>query len=349
MNIDLSPIFHNGRVRCGALKQKWFTKNGLGDLFYEIHIQTRFLDLKSPSMRERIFYIQNGLAEIQICPHCNKNHLNFDACGIKLRKRCSSLECKRKLTSITTKENQKNMSESDKIQKSNRISIALSGRRLSDSHKNKMRGRFLGTTQTTETIQKRIASRKSNGKAWHREDTKLKISESNKKTHGTVESKNEKKLRYDPEQRLRQSNLMKEKILNGEFTPCITNSWTKWKAFVNWNGSIKKFRSNWEAAFWVLNSELEYEKIRIPYQFNHEYKIYIVDFCDTINKILYEIKPASEIHVEKNITKVHAAEEWCKSNGWIFKIISNDWFARNAYKINFTKQPQLTKSMKQFL
>jgi hypothetical protein len=59
------------------------------------------------------------------------------------------------------------------------------------------------------------------------------------------------------------SEIMKNKILRGEFTPPITNSWTKWKSFIVIDDVTKKFRSNWDAAFWLLNkNDVEYEKLR---------------------------------------------------------------------------------------
>jgi len=142
---------------------------------------------------------------------------------------------------------------------------------------------------------------------------------------------------------------MKKKISEGSFTPCITNSWTKWSAYVNINNQCRKFRSFWEASFFVLNTNLEFEKIRIPYTYNNQIHSYIVDFVDMTNKILYEIKPNSTKTNELNQIKFSAAHDWAKINGYSFKIISDDWFKQNAKTIDYTNHPQLYSSMKQFL
>jgi len=145
----------------------------------------------------------------------------------------------------------------------------------------------------------------------------------------------------------KQSETMKLKIKNGEFTPCITNSWCKSRI------EIQKipFRSCWEAVFYILNPNLQYEKIRIPYiNENGIEKIYIVDFVDYINKRIYEIKPKSEKKLIKNILKEKSAKEWCINTGYDYICISDDYFIENAHKINYHLYDlKLKKSMKKFL
>ena len=109
-----------------------------------------------------------------------------------------------------------------------------------------------------------------------------------------------------------------------------------------------KYRSSWEAKFHLLNPKLNYEKIRIPYYLEGLRKLYIVDFEDSDNKILYEIKPNSEINSKKNKIKEIAAKEWAVNNGYAYKIISDEWFLENVHKVDFEKNPQLIKPMKQF-
>ena len=145
------------------------------------------------------------------------------------------------------------------------------------------------------------------------------------------------------------SNIMKNKILTGKFTPCVTNTWTKWESYVVFNGNIKKFRSNWEAVFWLLNTDLDYEKIRIPYKILNDDKIYIVDFSDDINKILYEIKPQSVLNTPKNNAKIKFAKEWCEKNGWRYVIITDEWYKENAKTVDYSINPQLKNSMKKFI
>lgn len=136
---------------------------------------------------------------------------------------------------------------------------------------------------------------------------------------------------YSDEARKKQSNLMKEKIKAGEFTPFVTNSWAHSK--ISLSKYNLNFRSSWEAYFYifmteVLKIDLLYEKTRIPY-FDSEkgvYRNYIVDFTDVANRILIEVKPNSEKDSKRVKDKEHFALEWCKAHNFRFKYISDDWF-----------------------
>jgi ribosomal protein L25 (general stress protein Ctc) len=109
------------------------------------------------------------------------------------------------------------------------------------------------------------------------------------------------------------SKLMKEKIYNSEFTPNITNSFTHWDAIIKLNGITYKFRSSWEACFWLCNNHLAYEKYRIPYiSVDGINRIYIADFFDYSNNILYEIKPRSRYVKEQY--KMDMVIKHCISN-----------------------------------
>jgi len=115
-----------------------------------------------------------------------------------------------------------------------------------------------------------------------------------------------------------QSKRLKEKILNGTFTPKISNRRTHWDAKIKLDdGTIKKFRSSWEAVFWASNMYLEYETLRIPWtdknMINH---VYIADFIDRTHNIVYEIKPRS-CYVDQ-YEKMHAAINYCISNNLKF-------------------------------
>lgn len=122
----------------------------------------------------------------------------------------------------------------------------------------------------------------------------------------------------------RQSEIMKKKILNGEFTPCITNIRTHWSAIIKLeDGSYKKFRSSWEAVFWNSNKYLEFEAIRIPwYDEAGIQHTYIVDFYDRIKNIIYEIKPKSTWGVQ-NI-KMQQIINYCLINNIKFIWINDD-------------------------
>lgn len=159
------------------------------------------------------------------------------------------------------------------------------------------------------------------------------------------------------EQRLdmnyRQSQCVKNKILNGEFTPNITNSWAGSRVQLLINNSIQKYRSSWEAFFHLCNNELEYEQLRIKYIYDDNWHNYITDFVDHKNKVIYEIKPHSNKEKPKNLAKFEYAIKWCKENDYIFEIISNDWFIENYNKMKHLLDNQedkliIEKRLKQF-
>ena len=138
-----------------------------------------------------------------------------------------------------------------------------------------------------------------------------------------------------------QSNTVKNKIKNGEWTPAVTNSWChskiKLKYILNNVIVSKNVRSSWEAFFQLLNPNLEYETLRIPY-YDTEHKItrnYIVDFIDNENKIVYEVKPYRCKSKQSNIDKFNALEEWCKTNDYKMNIISEDYFQQHIFKISY--------------
>lgn len=130
-----------------------------------------------------------------------------------------------------------------------------------------------------------------------------------------------------------QSEIMKEKIRNGEFTPNITNTWTNWdsKIYLE-NGAEKKFRSSWEACFWFSNQELSYETFRIPYELDGSLKTYIADFHDEKKNIIYEIKPKSQWLNQSK--KMQNAIEYCMDNNIAFVWI-------NEYNIMEYVKPEM--------
>jgi len=123
----------------------------------------------------------------------------------------------------------------------------------------------------------------------------------------------------------KQSISIREKIKSGEFTPNITNSWTRWTAIIDNEKEIRKFRSSWEACFWLSNQDYEYETIRVE-SIKEIGRIYVGDFYDSRQRILYEIKPKSEYQNKKD--KMDSLLSYCKKNDirfiWIneFNIIS---------------------------
>lgn len=172
--------------------------------------------------------------------------------------------------------------------------------------------------------------------------------------------KNSKGKVFSEEFKRNQSILMKEKIKNGEFTPKTTNSFCYSRVdsiYENFH-----FRSTWEAVFFSIMKErglkLNFESIRIPYlDYKNEERNYIVDFVDEENKVIYEIKPDSEIENSNNKLKFLYAKEWCRKNNYKFIIINDKWFKDNLHKELLTtilknvniNYEVLEKRMKQFL
>ena len=130
---------------------------------------------------------------------------------------------------------------------------------------------------------------------------------------------------WTPERKDKQSKLLKEKILNGKFTPKQNNRRT-WKRIEFDN---IKFRQSWELKFYKyqksIGNTVLYEKLRIPYIFNNENHIYITDFIDYENKIVYEIKPQQVVD-EKTLQKEATLIKWCNDNGYTYIFANEDYF-----------------------
>jgi hypothetical protein len=140
------------------------------------------------------------------------------------------------------------------------------------------------------------------------------------------------------EERERASKLMRLRILNGEFTPCVTNSWCKSRFNVPYKGDIIPVRSSWEAVFLMCYAgHLKYETVRLSYfDDNGRNKIYLVDFVDEDNKIIFEVKPTSLVKERNNLIKEKVAREWCYETGYSYMIIDDEKICdllKNRYNI----------------
>jgi hypothetical protein len=136
-----------------------------------------------------------------------------------------------------------------------------------------------------------------------------------------------------------QSNLMKNKILKGEFTPNSNNRNTHWDAFFD----NKKYRSSWEALYQYLNPDAEYEKLRIPYYDEGKEKIYIVDFIDYRNKLVVEVKPKELCSGRKFESKMRSLNLWAEKNNFRLLIVSKDWFLSNKAQIDYNRFDEKTQ------
>ncbi len=148
------------------------------------------------------------------------------------------------------------------------------------------------------------------------------------------------------------SEKIKERISKGLWTPQVTNSWCHSKIkikFYQKNVLIEKsVRSSWEAMFYLMNPELDYEKLRIPYYDNRlkTLRNYIVDFIDNTNKIVYEIKPAKELESRSNPEKIEALINWCNNNQYNYKIITEEYFIKNEFRLSLLKYTEETNKEK---
>jgi hypothetical protein len=116
------------------------------------------------------------------------------------------------------------------------------------------------------------------------------------------------------------SQTMKRKILNGEFTPKSENR--KRSKRIKSNITGLSYRSNWELIFHENNPKLQYELIRIKYMDDNIERVYITDFVDIDNKIIYEIKPTSELKNKNFLNKLKYTEDWCLKNKFQYKVIT---------------------------
>lgn len=133
------------------------------------------------------------------------------------------------------------------------------------------------------------------------------------------------------DEKRRKSELIKSRILTGEWTPHVHNSRTHWQCIYN----DRKYRSSWEAMYAYLNPTDEYEKIRVQYEFEGKRKIYIVDFVNHATKTLTEIKPQTHMESAQFLQKQSAARDWCSSSGYVYRVLTERYFVDNYHLIDF--------------
>lgn len=328
-NNILKYIYLNGKLHHDALNMKFYQKHNIMNVFEMIFNLTEFLNDSNVTLRERIFYLEKDFNSVQTCPHCKTNKLIFKSNIIGLTKTCGNKKCR-----------------------SEQLTLSAPGKKAIIMKVSKCVGCFCDFSHKSSSSRKYCNNdcRYKNLKYKHSDETKRRISETNKETHNTPEFKIKKLEIYTDAHRQNQSEKMKQLIADGKFTPCITNSWNHWNATVELeDGTVKKFRSSWEACFWLHNQHLEFEKLRIPYEIDGTWKNYIVDFIDFDKKILYEIKPNSSKNNEVNVLKLNAALVWCKINDYSYVSISDEWFVENVKNVNFKNNKLIEERMRQFL
>ena len=139
-------------------------------------------------------------------------------------------------------------------------------------------------------------------------------------------------LKMTPEQKLlvrqKQSNTMKQKIKNGEYTPSTNNYKNQRLIKFYDDGEIKQVRSLWELIFKLNYPHYLYEAIRLEYydKTSSKSRIYITDFYDPETNTIVEIRPKAYQHLLED--KKTAVLE----NGYNFQIVDEDYF--NTQKTN---------------
>jgi hypothetical protein len=141
----------------------------------------------------------------------------------------------------------------------------------------------------------------------------------------------------------KQSVSIRQRIKSGEFTPNITNSWTRWTAIIDYKEATRKFRSSWEACFWLSNRHFEYETIRVE-SISNPNRVYVGDFYDQTKRVLYELKPKSEYQNKKD--KMDSLIHYCKVNNIKFVWVNESNIASYIDENLFTSELQLTQLTK---
>jgi hypothetical protein len=115
----------------------------------------------------------------------------------------------------------------------------------------------------------------------------------------------------------KQRKTMKNKILNGQFTPNSNNRNTHWDSSFN----AKVYRSSWEALYQYHNPDDLHEKLRIKYKYKGKSHVYIVDFVNYDTKIVSEVKPRECCKDAKFVAKYKALTVWAEKNEFTVRIV----------------------------
>jgi hypothetical protein len=149
------------------------------------------------------------------------------------------------------------------------------------------------------------------------DETKRKISSANSGKGNGMYGKS-----LTVEEKAHKSKVMKQKILDGEFTPNANNRRSRLRD--EYRG--RKYRSSWEALYQYFNQNAEYEKLRIRYEINGEYHIYIVDFINEYSRVVTEIKPTELCCGREFDAKMAALDQWCSENKYTKEVVGIEWF-----------------------
>lgn len=135
------------------------------------------------------------------------------------------------------------------------------------------------------------------------------------------------------EQKKEQSEMMKQLILSGEFTPNTNNRNTHWDA--QFDG--KQYRSSWEALYQYMNPVAKYETFRIIYELYDNTHVYIVDFIDEVNRIVVEVKPKEMCSGDKFDAKMKALYNWANNNEYSVLLVDRKWLRDQSIQIDYSR------------
>ena len=134
------------------------------------------------------------------------------------------------------------------------------------------------------------------------------------------------------------SDIMKAKILSGEFTPNSNNRNTHWES--TFDGKL--YRSSWEALYQYFNHHAEYETLRISYKLDNNEKIYIVDFIDHVNKLVVEVKPKELCVGSIFKAKMSALNIWAINHQYQILMVTKQWLQEKKEKIDYSRFDEKT-------
>jgi hypothetical protein len=191
---------------------------------------------------------------------------------------------------------------------------------------------FKGKTHSDEV--KSLLKKKSTGRK-HSEETKLKISKTTKGSLNPMYGRSlydiweQKYGKIEADKRLEEFKAKISKATSGKNNPMYGkpspqgsgNGWSGWYKGIYFRSLLElSFLVNWVDRFNLKIENAECKKYKIQYDSNGSERNYFADWV--INeKYLIEIKPKKLWSTPQNKAKSEAAEEYCKENNLIFKII----------------------------
>ena len=212
----------NGGFKAGTCRDddKWYVKHHLEDLRQFIIEQTSFLDADI-SFHERMLYYKMDLREQRMCPFCKIRRCLLCVGVMQFQRSCCEVDCRKQAKASASRQMHADMSDVKRVEKNTKIGIANSRpwcEKFDVEKSNQLKAQIAERNRTRVISdaekRKRIETRHKNGQPWHTPDAKARISSSNKKTHNSLEFREQHREVYDAA-RSKISFKMRQNILNG--------------------------------------------------------------------------------------------------------------------------------------